>query len=154
MQQLYRPRDFANMRRTSDPEALVSGSRDRRAGAPWVLVVDDDSGVRAVFARALEGAGFAVLAADDGMQALEFLEGEGTGIDLVLTDICMPRLGGLELGREIAARQFPIPVLYMSADPPEPLRGGSGPVSVRCLPKPFSIALLVTTVAQLLAGSL
>jgi CheY-like chemotaxis protein len=115
-----------------------------------VLVVDDECVVRLLVARALESAGYTVLAAADGAEALDLLE-QGGGVDLVLTDIRMPRLGGLELGREIARRQWPIPVLYMSADPTAALRSdGSDPSIPGCLAKPFSITDLGATVERLL----
>jgi len=114
-----------------------------------VLVVDDDGGVRAVVARVLETAGITVLVAADGFEALELLDREDRHIDLVLTDVSMPRLGGIELGREIAARQRPIPVLYMSANPPEVLPSSAGLIQ-QFLLKPFSIRRLLTTIGQLL----
>jgi CheY-like chemotaxis protein len=135
-----------------EPHALAS-SPARGAGRSRILVVEDDGAVRMMIARVLETAGYAVLHVSDGAQALELLEREGLGIDLVLTDIRMPRLDGLELGRRIAAGQWPIPVLYMSGDPPGPVVGGStGPATVPCLRKPFSIRALVATVHRVLAG--
>lgn len=140
------------MTKTSDTHPLMSATPRREGEEPLVLVVDDDSAVRMVVTRALEATGYTVLGADDGAEALEFLECEGAKVDLVLTDICMPRLGGLELGREIAARQWSVPVLYMSADPPDVIRNGDGLIQPSCLRKPFSIATLVATVGFLLTA--
>lgn len=135
----------------SDVPALVSDSPKPAADARWVLVVDDDSGVRMMVARALESSGYAVVGVSDGAQALELLEAKRVGFNLVLTDIRMPRLGGLELGREVAARQWQIPVLYMSADPPAWLMDGDRLPQAACLQKPFTIHTLVTSVRRLLA---
>ena len=138
---------------SNDTHALVSGST-KPAADERVLVVDDNSAVRRMVARALENSGYAVVGARDGVQALELLECRRVSISLVLTDIRMPRLGGLELGREVAARQWHIPVLYMSADPPDALMDGDGLSLAACLQKPFTIPTLITRVRQLLAGSM
>jgi CheY-like chemotaxis protein len=74
---------------------------------PCILVVDDSPEIRRVVARALSDARYAVLEAEDGAVALQVLERGGVDIDLVLTDIKMPRLDGVELGRRIAEREWP-----------------------------------------------
>ena len=119
-----------------------------------VLVVDDNSGVRSVARRALEDAGCTVLNASDGAHALEILDRQNSDIDLVLTDINMPRLNGLELGRRIARMTPPIPVVYMSAELPDALVGGDANLTFPpFLLKPLSIETLVAAVIGLLAGS-
>ena len=118
------------------------------AGKSCVLVVDDESAVRSLIVRALKDEGHTVLEAGDGAQALELLEGEVRGIDLVLTDVNMPRLGGLELGRRIAMRPRPISVVYMSADLPAAFVGGAS--APPCLRKPFSVTALLAMVDRLL----
>jgi two-component system, cell cycle sensor histidine kinase and response regulator CckA len=136
-----------------DAHSRVSGSSGPSVGGSAVLVVDDDSAVRMLVARALESSGYAVIVAGDGAQALELLERRGAGIHLVLTDIQMPRLGGLELGRELAARQFHIPILYMSSDPPDELMDGNVLSQPACLQKPFTIRTLITRVRQVFPDS-
>jgi CheY-like chemotaxis protein len=81
---------------------------------PCILVVDDNPDIRRCVARALTDARYAVLEAEDGALALTILERGGVDIDLVLTDIRMPRLDGVELGRRIAERKWRVPVVYMS----------------------------------------
>lgn len=150
MQQLYCSGNLGQDTPTGDEPTVATESRVRRPSEHRVLVVDDDDGVRTVVTRALEGAGLTVFAATDGLKALELLEVQEAGIDLVLTDLSMPRLGGIALGREIAGRQLPIAVLYMSANPPEGLVSDGG-ASKQCLLKPFSMTALLATVGQLLA---
>jgi CheY-like chemotaxis protein len=94
-----------------------------------------------------------VLGAGNGLEALECLEHSGSDIHLVLTDIRMPRLGGLELGREIGVRRWSVPVVYMSADPPDALGGNAGAGRSPCLQKPFSMAALIATVHELLEAN-
>ena len=125
-----------------DARDLAAASHGSRAGESCVLVVDDESAVRLFVTRALESAGYAVVGAGDGLEALELLDRWGTAIALVLTDIRMPRVDGLELGRLIARRRLPVPVAYMSADPPEDLA---------CLQKPFSMTGLLELVSELTA---
>jgi CheY-like chemotaxis protein len=81
---------------------------------PCILVVDDNPEIRRIVARALTDVRYAVLEAEDGAVALQILERGGVDIDLVLTDIRMPRLDGIELGRRIADRKWQVPVLYMT----------------------------------------
>jgi CheY-like chemotaxis protein len=121
------------------PAAAVSG---RGAEECCVLVVDDETAVRLFVARVLESAGYAVVGAGDGLEALEVLDRRRSGIDLVLTDIRMPGLDGVELGRRIAGRRLPVPVAYMSADPPG---------QMVCLQKPFSMTALLELVNALTA---
>jgi two-component system, cell cycle sensor histidine kinase and response regulator CckA len=119
-----------------------------------VLVVDDDSLIRGLVERALHHAGCSVVNASDGEQALEILTRGGIGIDLVVTDIKMPLLDGLELGRRIARMTPPIPVLYMSAELPDAFVDGSQDLSLPpFLLKPFSMETLVTAAIGLLAAS-
>src|SRR5919109_2690292 len=87
--------------------------------ADHVLVVDDDSGVRMLVERVLVGEGCAVMNAGDGAQALEMLEHRQIDIDLVITDIDMPKLDGLELGRRVGRMNPRMPVLYMFSELPE-----------------------------------
>jgi CheY-like chemotaxis protein len=112
---------------------------------PCILVVDDNPEIRRIVARALTDVRYAVLEAEDGAVALQILERGGVDIDLVLTDIRMPRLDGIELGRRIADRKWQVPVLYMT--------GGQGDAIVAVEPllrKPFSIGTLVDSVDRVL----
>ncbi|HEY7575061.1 MAG TPA: response regulator, partial [Thermoanaerobaculia bacterium] len=76
-----------------------------------VLVADDEPAIRKVARDAFEREGHEVVAAIDGQEALERFE-EG-GVDLIVTDLAMPRLGGLELVQEIRRRD-PVPILVLT----------------------------------------
>jgi CheY-like chemotaxis protein len=87
----------------------------QRPGDPFtVLVIDDDAAVRALVRRCLTCEGYAVLEAEDGQSGLELLEGHPGGIDLVLTDIDMPRIDGITVARVLAALRPLVGVICMS----------------------------------------
>ena len=79
-----------------------------------VLVVDDEEAVRRYTSGVMEGAGYDVLAAADGIHALSLLRQSRLPVQLVITDVCMPRMTGPELAVSIAAEPYPPPVLFMS----------------------------------------
>lgn len=80
-----------------------------------VLVVEDERSVAALMASALEDLGYRVALAYDGVQALERLD--SARFRLVLTDLAMPRMGGVELMRTMAERGCETPVVVVSARP-------------------------------------
>ncbi len=83
-------------------------------GAETILIVEDESAVRRMAARALAAQGYAVLEAENGAEALELLaRGEGP-VDLVLSDVVMPMVNGRELGERLAVERPGLRMLYMS----------------------------------------
>lgn len=78
-----------------------------------VLVVDDDELLRRVVGRMLEEAGYEVVLAGDGLEALGCVAGAGA-FDAVVADLRMPRMGGRVLGERLAALNPGLPVLYIS----------------------------------------
>jgi len=122
----------------SDPFA----SRPR---APAVLVVDDNDAVRTVIRRALEGVGYQVWEAADGVQAIGFLA-QGV-VDAVVTDIRMPGMDGWELASHVKAMTPGLPILFMSA---YDAHLGSNNLPGPVLAKPFRVDELVETVRRLL----
>lgn len=85
--------------------------------APCVLLVDDDDQIRAVFGRCLQGAGFRVLEASSGEEASELSRRCGDGIDILVTDVEMPGMGGAELAARIDAETPGLPVIYVTGNP-------------------------------------
>ena len=88
-------------RDTPAPAAPISGS-----GAGTILLAEDERAVRRVAEHALELAGYVVLTAENGKEALEILRQRGREIDLVVTDVIMPVMGGRELYSEARAAGF------------------------------------------------
>lgn len=84
-------------------------------GTEKILLVEDDAGVRKITRQVLEGHGYEILEAVDGAAALVLCEdGRASQINLLLTDVIMPRMGGHELTRRIGNIRRGMPVLYMS----------------------------------------
>lgn len=104
-----------------------------------VLVVDDQPLILAIVARVLSVAGYGVLQATDGATALRLFQEEREHIALVLTDVQMPGISGVEVGRHIWSTDPSLPVLYMSGFTPEPLDFlPAGEQERRWIAKPFS----------------
>ncbi len=85
-----------------------------------ILVVDDEELVRTLTVQVLERAGYEVVGAGDAQLALDLLE-EGR-FDLVLSDVVMPGLSGVELLNELRDTQPDLPVLLMTGGSPQPER--------------------------------
>src|SRR5688572_27395476 len=82
---------------------------------PVILVVDDDQAVRQVAARVLQRAGYEVLQAGEGAEALRVAREHQGRLDLLLTDVVMPGMNGRELGERLAEERPETRLLYMSA---------------------------------------
>ena len=111
---------------------------------PVILVADDEAPVRDLIRRILETAGYAVLTAADGEQALHVSRTFPTTIHLLLSDVVMPKLGGVELREQILLEHPGMKVLLMSGtvEPPE---------GVEFLRKPFQAETLRHQVRSLLS---
>ena len=117
-----------------------------------ILLVEDEEGVRDVAAHVLRRAGYRVLEAADGIEAFELDAMFGAGIDLVLTDVVMPRLGGPELVRRLTARAPGRKVLFTSGYSASPVTDTLEPGQA-FLQKPYLPSTLVATVKALLEGT-
>lgn len=139
---------FPLVRETS--AATPAADSDRQA---VVLVAEDDTPVRRLMVESLTQRGFTVIEASDGEQAREAVNRHEGPIDLLLTDLRMPRLGGVELARWLAANRPGIRVLFMSgyAAPATVTDGAFGPQSF--LQKPFTREALLDRIKELLAAS-
>jgi DNA-binding NtrC family response regulator len=123
-------------------------------GSEWVLVVDDEDGVRDFIERALSRLGYHVTAVSSGEDALERVRGYfSEPIDLLITDVVMPRMGGVELAGQLIARNPKLPVLYVFGYAAIRIVQGT-PIdpSGNLLQKPFTSNELLDRVARLLAG--
>lgn len=116
-----------------------------------ILLVDDDASVRHFTARALKLDGHEVATADDGAEGLEVLLSRKGGVDLVLSDIRMPEMDGVELA-EAAAGRFPgLPVLLMTGYAEQRERGERLANVVEVLSKPFTLSDIRAAVSRALS---
>jgi two-component system cell cycle sensor histidine kinase/response regulator CckA len=89
------------------PEVPVGGSET-------ILVIEDEEVVRSLAMRGLRDHGYTVVEAKNGSQALRYIQEHPDEIDLVISDVVMPEMGGRELGQNLALFDPDLPILYMS----------------------------------------
>jgi CheY-like chemotaxis protein len=121
-----------------------------------ILVVDDESEVREFARDILVAGGYEVLEARDGEDALQVAEAHTAPIHLLLTDVVMPRLNGVELAGQLTRRRPDTKVLYMSGFAVlgaqlEQLSGPTLEPGDLILPKPFTAEALTRRVHEVLA---
>jgi two-component system cell cycle sensor histidine kinase/response regulator CckA len=84
------------------------------AGAPTIMVVEDDAAVRELATKFLSAAGYRVLAAKDGVEALQIAEDSAQAIGALLTDVVMPKMRGTELAVRLGKLRPEMAVVFMS----------------------------------------
>jgi signal transduction histidine kinase len=144
---MYLPLTASAAERARSAAPVAPGGRET------VLLVEDDQAVCMVTRRVLERAGYHVLAAQNGVEALEIVERLGNALDVVVSDVTMPGMGGLELGVELRRRQPAARMLYLSGYT-ENLAAFQTPLDPRSdfLSKPFTASALLGHVRRLLDG--
>lgn len=118
-----------------------------------VLIVDDEPSVRISCASYLQSEGFITIEAGDGEQALQLLA-KTPRVDLVITDVVMPRVGGLKLVEEIRMIHKNLPIILMTGYTADQVGMDidADKNNVIFLLKPFSYGELVGHMRRLLAG--
>ncbi len=116
-----------------------------------IIVVDDDAAVRRIASRILIEEGFPVLEASDGDEAIQLAEQLGHDVGLVVTDIVMPRLNGIELLERLARIQPSLPVVLMSGYTSNELMSRALVAPCGILRKPFAPEALLGEVRRCLA---
>ena len=119
-------------------------------GTETVLVVEDEEAVRAVACRVLSRQGYTVVEARNGVEALATIT-DNRPVDLVVTDVVMPELGGVELARRLATLRPGLPVVFMSGyTEADKLQPGLLDADSSLLRKPFSGESLILRVREAL----
>ena len=112
-----------------------------------ILLAEDDSVMREYLTRALERSGYAVTAVDRGTAALPLIENDS--FDLLLTDIVMPEMDGIELAQKAAEIVPDMRVMFITGFAAVTLRAGTAMPQARVLSKPFHLRDLVMEVDRL-----
>jgi PAS domain S-box-containing protein len=147
---IYLPRVEALIDRPALPPADTKVPQ----GSETVLVVEDEDGVRELVQSILRAAGYTVLAASNGEEALRTCAQHDGAIDLLLTDVVMPGLSGPDIARHIQALRSMIKVVYMSGYAADALgRHGVLDLDTAFLQKPFAPDTLVRKVRAILDAS-
>lgn len=111
-----------------------------------ILLVEDEPAVRQLFAAALIRAGYAVYEARNGQEAMKVFDQHGDSIDLLLTDMRMPYMGGAELAHHLRARRRTLKLLCISGYP----GNLDAELAIDFLAKPFSREELLKKVREVL----
>ncbi len=115
-----------------------------------ILLAEDDDDMRRFLARALEKAGHDVSSFAEGVSAYEELK--GTAFDLLLTDIVMPEMDGIELARRAAELDPALKIMFITGFAAVALHPDSrAPKEAKVLSKPFHLKDLVTEVERMIA---
>jgi CheY-like chemotaxis protein/two-component sensor histidine kinase len=132
-----------------DPAPL---SGDLVRGDGLVLLAEDDRSVRRLVVTELKRRGFTVLDAEDGVAALEILRKEPDRVDILVTDVVMPRMNGADLAKEAGRIRPGLKILFISGHP-ERAGAGLDPTGVtNLLMKPFTADTLAARIKELISG--
>jgi two-component system cell cycle response regulator CpdR len=112
-----------------------------------ILLAEDDQVMREYLARALEKAGYAVSAVDRGTAAIPLLQNEE--FDLLLTDIVMPEMDGIELAQKASEMRPDLRVMFITGFAAVTLKAGRQMPQARVLSKPFHLRDLVMEVDRM-----
>lgn len=140
--EVYLPYTSAPPAETTPPERHDSPTVK---GGARVLVVEDNEELRATLEEGLAFAGYQVIGVEDPKRALSLVESGELELDVLVTDLSMPSMGGRELATRVQARRPDVVVVFMSGYDRE---GESAPALADVLQKPFSIDDLVRRIEE------
>jgi two-component system cell cycle sensor histidine kinase/response regulator CckA len=150
--QIYLPQfesDTESAAAVTDTEVKVT--RDL-TGAETILLVEDEDAVRSFSARVLRNKGYEVLEANSGEAALDVFKNQKETIDLLITDVVMPRMDGPSLVRQVRETRPELKVIFISGYTEDAFRQRLGEDGgIEFLPKPFSLKQLAAKVREVLS---
>jgi signal transduction histidine kinase/CheY-like chemotaxis protein len=131
-------------------EGKGSVPESRRSAFGRILLVDDNELVRGVVRAQLEGAGYEVKVAGSADEALGLLERGASAFDLLISDVVMPRMSGIELAKQTRERLGALPILLVSGYAAELSMDTLDALELRLLLKPFGTKQLLQAVNEAL----
>lgn len=140
---------------TADAAAGAAETEVRRdlTGNATILLVEDEEAVRAFSARVLRNKGYEVLEAGSGESALEVFREQPEAIDLIVTDVVMPRMDGPTLVRHLREQHQDLKVIFISGYTEDAFRKRLGEeTGIHFLAKPFSLKQLAAKVKDVLGA--
>ena len=127
------------LRNDVSAETVESTTNEIESGSETILLVEDEEIVRGLTTNILEGAGYSVIAAGGGAEAAKLCAGRNEPIDLLLTDVVMPRTSGKEVADQLTKMQPGLKVLFMSGYTDEAIvHHGVLDANVEFIQKPFT----------------
>ncbi len=137
----------------SDCRAVDPGDGEVAGGRQRVVVVEDEDGVRNVAERLLRRAGFHVSSFASPRHALDYITSKASSFDLLLSDMVMPEMGGVELARQVV-ELVDVPVLFMTGYSDDILSGYDNlNFQATVLQKPFTRDSMLHSVAEALSAT-
>ena len=122
-------------------------------GSETILVVEDAETIRKMVCAMLKQSGYRTLEAGDGSEALDLFQTAPQAIHLILTDVVMPGMGGVELSRRVARIRPDLRLIFMSGFSDNPVVTDVERSAALFLAKPFTTAALLDKVREALGGS-
>src|SRR5581483_9791363 len=135
---------------TAEQTEAIEAETEIRPGSETILLLEDEDMVRTLTRQILESAGYAVMEASRGEEAIDLAQRNG-GIDLLLTDVVMPEMSGKEVADHIFAVRPSLKILFMSGYTDEAIvHHGVLDENVEFIQKPFTLAALTKKVRDVL----
>jgi two-component system, cell cycle sensor histidine kinase and response regulator CckA len=133
-------------------QATEKGTPPRTEGGnETILLVEDEKSIRTTMRHALEHLGYTVLTAETPHEALNLAAKHGAGIDLIVTDVTMPEMNGMDLARSVQAEHPDIRILFMSGYPSHVItQQGASDEGVHFIQKPFERQAMAAKLREVL----
>lgn len=149
---IYLPRHVPDISvAVAAPVVDAAPKREDFSGRGRILVVEDEDSVRAFAVRALTSRGYTVMEADSGEVALDVVEGDTDGFELILSDVVMPEMDGPTMLKELRKRNIMTKIIFMSGYAEEAFEKNlEGASDFAFLQKPFSLKQLVEKVKEVM----